>query len=77
MKKTFNNLMVVCSLIAISAVAAIYFIKLPIKNVAFGLIILLCPLSHLLMMKFMGHDHDGELHLRDYPNEITGNTNND
>ncbi len=76
MRKTHIILMIVCSLMAIVAVTAIFFFKLPVRNVAFGLMILICPLSHLLMMKFMGHDHDGEHHHEDHPNEITGNTSN-
>jgi hypothetical protein len=76
MHKTHITLMIVCSLMALVAVAAIYIFKLPVRNVAFGLVILICPLSHLLMMKFMGHDHDGERHHEDYPNEITENTSN-
>lgn len=53
-------MMVVCSLIAIGAVAAIFFFRLPVRSAVFGLMILICPLFHLLMMKFMGHDHDKE-----------------
>ncbi|MDP2964624.1 MAG: hypothetical protein Q8N39_01150 [Pelolinea sp.] len=76
MRKTHKILMIVCSLIAIVAVAAIFFFKLPVRNVAFGLMILNCPLSHLLMMKFMGHDHDGEHHHEAHTNEIPDNTSN-
>lgn len=57
MNKTYKTLMVVCSMAAIGAAAAFFFFKIPVRNVGFGLMILICPLSHLLMMKFMGHDH--------------------
>jgi rhodanese-related sulfurtransferase len=77
MNKTHKKLMVVCSLMVISAIAAIYFFKLPVSNVAFGLVILLYPLSHLLMMKFMGHDHYGDHHQGDNPNEFGRNSSND
>jgi hypothetical protein len=76
MSKTHKTLMIVCSLIAISTVAAIFLFGLPVKNVVFGLMILICPLSHLLMMRFMGHGHDGEHHHEAHPNEIVGNTGN-
>jgi hypothetical protein len=74
--KTNMILMIVCSLIAIGVVSAIFLFGLPVKNVVFGLMILICPLSHLLMMNFMGHGHDGDHHTKGQPNEIPGNTGN-
>ena len=59
MSKKHTLLMLACCLIGIGAAAAIFLFKIPSNNVLFGLLILLCPLSHLLMMRFMGHqDHD-------------------
>jgi hypothetical protein len=59
MSKKHTILMLACCLIGIGAAAAIFLFKIPSNNVLFGLMLLLCPLSHLLMMRFMGHqDHD-------------------
>jgi hypothetical protein len=70
MSKINKNLMVVCSLIAISAISAIFFFRLPVRIVAFGLIFLICPLSHLLMMKFMGYDHEIEHQHENHPKDV-------
>ena len=70
MNKTYKILMVVCSMAAIGAAVAIFFFKLPVRNVAFGLMILICPLSHLLMMKFMGHDQGKESQHKGYLKDV-------
>ena len=50
-------LMVLCCLIPLAAFAAIFVFKVPVsQTLRFGLI-LLCPLSHVLMMAFMGRGH--------------------
>lgn len=53
-----SNHMILMLLICVAAMggaAAILFFGVPVNGLFLGLIILLCPLSHLLMMKYMGH----------------------
>ena len=57
MKKSHLLIMILCCLIPVVAMAAIFLFKVPVSSVLLYGLILLCPLSHLLMMKFMGHDH--------------------
>ncbi len=49
-------LMLIGCLLPLTALGAIYVLNLPLNVVLIGT--LLCPLSHLLMMRFMGHSHD-------------------
>lgn len=57
MKKSHMWMMILCCLIPVVGLVAVYFFKVPLNNVLFYGMVLLCPLSHLLMMKFMGHEH--------------------
>lgn len=57
MKKSHMFIMILCCLIPIVGLVAVYFFKVPLSNVLLYGMILLCPISHLLMMKYMGHDH--------------------
>jgi Protein of unknown function (DUF2933) len=54
-------IMVLCCLIPLAALSAIFIFKVPVsQTLTFGLI-LLCPLGHLLMMGMMGgHGHEHE-----------------
>ena len=47
-------LMLVCCLIPVVALAAIYLFRVPVPTVLTYAVFLLCPLSHILMMAFMG-----------------------
>ena len=57
MKKSHMWMMILCCLIPVVGLVAVYFFKVPLNNVLFYGMVLLCPLSHLLMMRFMGHEH--------------------
>ena len=51
-------LMLVCCLIPVVALAAIYLFRIPVPTVLTYAVLLLCPLSHVLMMAFMGRNHN-------------------
>ncbi len=51
-------LMLACCLVPVAALAAIFVFKIPASTVLLVGLVLFCPLSHLLMMKFMPHSHE-------------------
>lgn len=60
MMKKHLMIMLVCCLVPIVALGAILLFNLPVSSVIWIGLILICPLSHLFMMKFMmqdNHDH--------------------
>ena len=57
MKRTHLLLMIICCLVPLVGLAAIALFKVPFNTVLWIGLILFCPLSHLLMMKFVSHEH--------------------
>ena len=78
MSNTTKIVLIACVLVVTAAAAALFVFKLPINTVLIGLLVLVCPLSHVFMMKYMGHDHGGggsdHSHC-DPAKELTGNAN--
>ena len=58
MSKKHIVIMVACCLVPMVALAAIFLLKVPVSTVILVGMVLLCPLSHLLMMKFMAPEHE-------------------
>jgi hypothetical protein len=61
-------IMLLCCLIPLVALGAIYVFHIPVSIVGYAALLLICPLLHLLMMKFMmdGHSHSEEKGAPDY-----------
>ncbi len=64
MSKKHLLVMLACCLLPIAGLALITFFKIPPSTVLWGAMFIICPLSHLLMLKFMSHDHAGTNHPR-------------
>jgi hypothetical protein len=57
MNKKHLLIMLACCLLPIVGLALIFWFKVPANTVLWGALLLLCPISHLVMMRFMGHEH--------------------
>lgn len=51
-------LILACCLVPLVALAAIFFFNIPLNTVLLVGLILVCPLAHLIMMKFMIQEQD-------------------
>ena len=70
MTKKHTLIMLACCLVPLIALGAIYLFKVPVNQVLYFGLILLCPLSHLLMMRFMGHG-EGQEHSHPHAQPLT------
>ena len=58
MNRKHALLMIACCLVPIAGFALVSLFNIPLKSVLYFVLILFCPLSHILMMKYMGHGDD-------------------
>ena len=56
MKRSHALLMLLCCLVPVVVFTAVTFLRLPVNTVVLAGMVLLCPLSHFLMMARMRHD---------------------
>lgn len=69
MRKKHIFIMLLCCLIPVAALGAIFLFNVPVNSVLLFVLILACPLSHLLMMKYMPHD-EGHIHQNHGPVQV-------
>ncbi len=68
MTKRHILIMLACCLVPVLAMAAVVLFRVPLSSVIWFAFVLICPLSMILMMKFMmndQHDHSIESSIKD------------
>ena len=64
MLKKHMLLVLLCCLAPVFALGAIFLFNVPVSQVLYFGLILLCPLSHIIFMKYMGHNEGHAPHVR-------------
>ena len=59
-------IMILCCLLPLAGFAAVAIFHIPLNSVLYTGLILLCPIGHLLLMKYMmpQHEHDHADHMQ-------------
>ncbi len=61
MSRKHMFLMVLCCLVPIAGLGAIFLFQIPINTLLFIGLLLVCLISHVLMMLFLDRDHDSAI----------------
>jgi hypothetical protein len=59
MNKKHIFFMLACCLLPLLIYGAIFLLKIPANTVLLAVMVLLCPIAHLLMTRFLLHEHRG------------------